>query len=166
MAAANPCPCGFLGNLDKCRCRPEQVDRYNQKLSGPLLDRIDMQLQISVVSRSEMRKADSMNTAEVETSATIASRVTAARNRQIARQGKPNAHLDTTELKVFCALGDAQNNLLEQLENRFDLSTRGSHKLIKLARTIADLDGQSEITSEHLLLSSRFRKRADEERLS
>jgi len=164
VAAANPCPCGFLGNPNKCRCRPEQVDRYNQKLSGPLLDRIDMQLQISVVSRGEMRKANGKETTQIENSAAISSRVADARKLQIDRQGKPNAYLTTTDLKTFCSLGEAQYDVLEQLESRFDLSTRGSHKLIKLARTIADLDGQKKISSNHLLLSSRFRKKADEER--
>ncbi len=164
VAAANPCPCGFLGNLDKCRCRPEQVDRYNHKLSGPLLDRIDMQLQISIVSRRQMRQANGSDITKEESSAVISSRVTAARNRQVARQGKSNAHLTAMEMKVFCPLGEAQYDLLEQLENRFDLSTRGSHKLIKLARTIADLNGEAQITSEHLMLSSHFRKRKEEER--
>lgn len=158
LAAANPCPCGYFGDPEKCFCRPEQIDRYNQKLSGPLLDRIDMTLQVNVVPRNVMRAARKPTNHTEESSESIRRRVSVARELQIRRQSKPNAHLVAAELPIFCALSDQVYDVLERLTDRYDLSTRGSHKLIKLARTIADMNGESEISEEHLLTASTFRK--------
>ncbi len=158
VAAANPCPCGYYGDPEKCICRPEQIERYNQKLSGPLLDRIDMTLQVNAVPRREMRQAVQSPNCTEESSERIRKRVSEIRELQMHRQGKPNACLGVAEMQEFCALSESVYDVLEKLIERYDLSTRGSHKLIKLARTIADTQHEKKISEEHLLMASTFRK--------
>ncbi|HJV70927.1 YifB family Mg chelatase-like AAA ATPase [Ideonella sp.] len=139
VAAMNPCPCGWLGAFaatgKSCRCTPEAVARYQGKLSGPLLDRIDMQVEVPAVAPAEL-----MGTADGEPSAAVAGRVAAARQRQRARQPVPNGAIAAGELDALCRLEPAAAQFLQAVAARLGWSGRSLHRVMKLARTIADLD--------------------------
>ena len=154
VAAMNPCPCGYLGHYNgKCRCTPDQVARYRGKISGPLLDRIDLLFEVPAVPQDDLLKQ-----ADGEPSATIRARVEAARQRQLARQGKPNALLSVSEIDVHCA-PDAQGEaLLRQAISRLDLSARAYHRILKVARSIADLADASALGSEHIAEAVQYRR--------
>lgn len=156
VAAANPCPCGYLGDNGRCQCTPEQVARYRGRLSGPLLDRIDMHIDVTPVPRSEMRG----DGAAAEASAAIRHRVEVARERQIHRQGCSNALLAGADLSRFCALSSHQEDLLDTVACRFGLSTRGLHRIMRMGRTVADLNGRDRLSDEDLLLAVQLRCRA------
>jgi magnesium chelatase family protein len=135
VAAMNPCPCGFLGEASgKCRCTPDQVARYRGKLSGPLLDRIDVMLEVTAVA-----EADLSARGDGETSATVRERVCRARERQLERQGKANARLTPDEIDTYCLPDCAGAALLKQAMHGLGLSARAYHRILKVARTIADL---------------------------
>ncbi|MCO5106052.1 MAG: YifB family Mg chelatase-like AAA ATPase [Burkholderiaceae bacterium] len=152
VAAMNPCPCGFLGS-ERCRCTPEQVRRYQARLSGPLLDRIDMLLTVQPVDESTlMRRADG------EPSRAIAERVSRARERQLARQGKPNASLGPPEIDRHCALDEDAAALLRRVAQRQHWSSRALHRVHKLARTIADLVGDDPIRTRHAAEAVAYRR--------
>lgn len=150
VAAANPCPCGFLGDPRRaCRCAPHAIARYRSRLSGPLLDRIDMHLEVQPVRFSEL-----LGQAQGESSATVRARVVAARARQAARLAgtgrSTNAQLLPSEVKAFC-LPDAEGQrLLQQAVERLGLTARGAHRVLKVARTIADLDGSEKVRAPHV----------------
>lgn len=152
VAAMNPCPCGYLGNA-RCRCTPDQVSRYRAKLSGPLLDRIDMTLDVPALSAEELQAA-----ASGESSAAVQARVIAARKRQIDRQGKPNAALATKEIDTWCAPDVAAAKLLSTALVRLKLSARAYHRVLKLARTVADLAGFDAIGSAHVAEAIHYRR--------
>ena len=152
VAAMNPCPCGYLGSA-KCRCTPDQVSRYRSKLSGPLLDRIDMTLDVPTLSAAELQGA-----ADGEASASIQARVIAARSRQLARQGKSNAMLATREIDRWCAPDEAAAKLLSAALVRLKLSARAYHRVLKLARTVADLAGSERIASAHIAEAIHYRR--------
>ena len=154
VAAMNPCPCGYLGHYNgKCRCTPDQVARYRGKISGPLLDRIDIQIEVPAVPQEDLLKQ-----AGGEPSANIQARVEAARQRQLARQNKPNAHLGVTEIDALCA-PDAQGEaLLRQAITRLNLSARAYHRILKVARTIADLAGSENILTSHIAEAVQYRR--------
>ncbi len=154
VAAMNPCPCGYLGHYNgKCRCTPDQVSRYRSKISGPLMDRIDIQIEIPAVAQQDLLKH-----ADGETSAAIQSRAEAARLRQLARQNKANALLNVTEIDEYCK-PDAQGEaLLRQAITRLDLSARAYHRILKVARTIADLAGSDEILTVHIAEAVQYRR--------
>jgi magnesium chelatase family protein len=154
VAAMNPCPCGYLGHFNgKCRCTPDQVARYRGKISGPLLDRIDIQIEVPAVPQEALLKQ-----ADGETSGVIQLRVEAARQRQLARQGKPNAQLTVTEIDKLCA-PDAQGAaLLQQVITRLNLSARAYHRVLKVARTIADLAGSTDILTTHIAEAVQYRR--------
>lgn len=152
VAAMNPCPCGYLGNA-RCRCTPDQVSRYRAKLSGPLLDRIDMTLDVPALSAAELRGA-----ADGESSAAVQARVIAARGRQIDRQGKSNAMLATREIDRWCAPDEAASKLLSAALVRLKLSARAYHRVLKLARTVADLAGSATIASAHVAEAIHYRR--------
>jgi magnesium chelatase family protein len=154
VAAMNPCPCGYLGHYNgKCRCTPDQVSRYRGKISGPLLDRIDIQIEVPAVPQEDlMRQSDS------EDSAAIQQRVEAARQRQIERQGKPNAQLSVTEIDEHCA-PDAQGEaLLRQAITKLNLSARAYHRILKVARSIADLAASKTIQTVHIAEAVQYRR--------
>ncbi len=154
IAAMNPCPCGYLGHYSgRCRCTPEQVLRYRAKLSGPLLDRIDLRIEVPAVPQEELAKR-----AGGETSAVIRARVEAAYARQIGRQKKPNAKLSTREIDKHCATDEAGQALLKQAVSRLGLSARAYHRILKVARTIADLAGAPDISSTHLAEAIQYRR--------
>jgi len=141
IAAMNPCPCGWRGDPNgRCRCTPEVAARYLRKLSGPLLDRIDIQLEVPALTSAELSAR--ANTAG-ETSEVIASRVRAARERQLARQGKTNRELHGREVDEVCRLDSAGEALLREAGERFGWSARAYYRVLKVARTIADLAGAS-----------------------
>ncbi len=154
IAAMNPCPCGYQGDPSgRCRCTPEQVERYRGKLSGPLLDRIDLHLAMHNESFSlAARTPDRPTTAEA--SAWVA----AARERQMARQGRLNAHLDLAGLRDHCALDAEDARWMEQAIERLGLSHRASHRALKVARSIADLDGKERLARRHLAEALQYRQ--------
>ncbi|HUO44868.1 MAG TPA: YifB family Mg chelatase-like AAA ATPase [Burkholderiales bacterium] len=154
VAAMNPCPCGYLGHYSgKCRCTPDQVARYRGKISGPLLDRIDLQIEVPAVPQQDLtRQADG------ESSDTVRARVTAARERQLARQGKPNSLLSPREIDRYCAPDEAGATLLKQAISRLGLSARAYHRVLKLARTIADLAAADSIASSHIAEAIQYRR--------
>lgn len=156
IAAMNPCPCGYLGDASgRCRCTSEQVVRYRARVSGPLLDRIDMHLEVPRVSLEMLRKGAA---AGEERSETIRRRVVAARQIAAARSGKPNAALTAAEVKTICKLTDAGHQLLEQAMEKFGLSHRAYHRILKLARTIADMADAPAIEIPHLSEAIGYRK--------
>ena len=152
IATANSCPCGYFGD-DRCQCRPEQVAKYQSKLSGPLLDRIDIHLNIQVVNRKQERRKLNKN----ESSKTIQQRVVSARERQLMRQGKANSQINAATLKSVCALYDREQTLLDTLVEQYRLSSRAADRLLKLSRTIADLRGCNNIEETDLLEAVAFR---------
>ncbi len=154
VAAMNPCPCGYLGHPNgKCRCTPDQVSRYRGKISGPLLDRIDIQIEVPALSENELTKQ-----ADGESSSTVQARVEIAYQRQLARQGKPNSQLATKEIDRLCKPDEAGENLLKQAISRLSLSARAYHRILKLARTIADLAGKDNITSAYIGEAIQYRR--------
>ena len=156
IAAMNPCPCGYLGDASgRCRCTSEQVSRYRARISGPLLDRIDMHLEVPRVSIALLR--DSHHAPE-EPSAKIRQRVIAARQLAYQRSAKPNAQLTAAEVKRFCQVNNQAHKLLEQALEKFGLSHRAYHRILKLARTIADLAASPHIEITHLSEAINYRK--------
>jgi magnesium chelatase family protein len=152
VAAMNPCPCGYYGDSAReCRCTPPIIQRYLGKISGPLLDRIDIHIEVPAVRYKEMR-ADSVT----ETSAEIRARVEAAREIQKGR-GFYNAQLPTRPLRKYCPLDEAGERTLEMAVQRMGLSARAHDRVLKLARTIADLDHAEAITAKHLAEAVQYR---------
>ncbi len=149
VAAMNPCPCGWLGTPSTlgrpCRCSVEAVARYQGKLSGPLLDRIDLQVEVLAASPEALLAAP-----DGETSAVVALRVAAARQRQMERQGQPNALLNSPGIDRHCALHAAAAGFLRAAALRLGWSGRRLHRTLKVARTIADLAASEHIHTAHL----------------
>ncbi len=144
VAAMNPCPCGYYGDPDGlCRCTPEQLARYRGRVSGPLLDRIDLQIEMPRVPWQQLQGQPG------EDSATVRARVEGARQLQRHR-GCLNAHLPLARISRDCALGVTEQRLLEKAVGRFALSPRAVHRVLKVARTIADLAGSRDINAPHL----------------
>lgn len=156
VAAMNPCPCGYFGHPNgRCQCTAEQVNRYRARISGPLLDRIDLQIEVPPVPR-ELLRAEGAPAAE--DSATVRRRVLAARDRQLRRGGRPNAALDNRELDAHCRLAVADADLLERAIERLGLSVRAYHRILRVARTIADLAAAETIASAHLQEAISYRR--------
>ena len=154
VAAMNPCPCGFLGHYSgKCQCTPDQVARYRRRISGPLLDRIDIHIEVPAVPPEEIASR-----AQGEPSARVRTRVSAARERQLARQGKPNALLSSRELGQHAALDAPGGQLLKQAISRLGLSARGYHRILKLARSVADLAGEARVLAAHVAEAIQYRR--------
>ena len=154
VAAMNPCPCGFLGHYSgKCRCTPEQVARYRRRISGPLLDRIDIHIDVPAVPPEEIA-----GRLEGEASATIRARVSAARERQLARQGKPNAQLTSREVGQHAVPDGHGELLLKQAISRLGLSARGYHRILKIARSVADLAGDARVLASHVAEAIQYRR--------
>ncbi|MCV6605806.1 MAG: ATP-binding protein, partial [Porticoccaceae bacterium] len=152
VAAMNPCMCGFLGD-ERCQCTPDQVRRYRAKISGPLLDRIDLQVQVNPLPQGQLTQAKPNG----ESSAQVRERVVSARQRQINRNGKPNALLSNKELNHCCQLNSQQRDWLDDAIERLRLSARAYHRILKVARTIADLEEASQLTDAHLAEAVGYR---------
>lgn len=162
VAAMNPCPCGNKGNKQKeCICKPSDLDRYKRKLSGPIMDRIDIWVTVGNVDYEKL----SDGTQEGEKTKTIRERVKRAREIQNKRfKNSPrkintNSEINVKELSIYAPLDDETKKLLNQSAERLQLSARAYHRTIKLARTIADLEGSENITSSHILESLQYRPR-------
>lgn len=159
VAAQNPCPCGYLGDSAKtCVCSPGQIFKYQKKISGPLLDRIDLHVEVPRLPYEKM--ADS---SEAETSAGIKSRVQAARKVQSARFGKPktNNEMSLVEIKKYCGLGENEQHLLKQAMKQYNFSGRSLHRILKVSRTIADLAGMENIVIKHLAEAIQYRPKTE-----
>ena len=160
VAAANPCPCGYYGEGDRCTCTPGQRSSYLARLSGPIMDRIDLQVFVNSIPASVLVGAGEKR-AERESSAKVAARVQKARALQEQRfQGRgifTNAEMGTRELGSFCPLSDSCKDLLTRIIDRLGLSARAYTRIIKIARTIADLDGAPDILPEHLSEAASYR---------
>lgn len=154
VAAMNPCPCGFLGHPSgRCHCTPDQVARYRRRISGPLLDRIDLQIEVPDVPQEDLARG-----AGGEASDAIRERVAAARSRQLERQGRPNAVLSTSEVERHCA-PDAQGaRMLEQAVSRLGFSARAYHRVLRVARTCGDLAESREVAAIHVAEAIQYRR--------
>jgi magnesium chelatase family protein len=143
IAAMNPCPCGYLGDpLGDCHCTIEQIQRYRNKISGPMLDRIDMHV---TVPRLPLSILNSSTNNKIESSIQVRERVTCAHQRQLTRAQKTNAQLNNKDLKKYCELKTKEQELLHQAATKLNLSARSYHRVLKVARTIADLTGEESI---------------------
>jgi len=157
VAAMNPCPCGFLGDPKReCSCTFLQVQRYRTKISGPLMDRIDIHMEVPPVQYKDLAAAGGG-----ESSAEILARVKAARKIQAERFQKmkiyTNAHMNSRQIRKFCALDSLSEELLERAMEKFGLSARAHSRILKIARTIADLAASEEITSAHVAEAIQYR---------
>ena len=156
VTAMNPCPCGYLGHPNgKCRCTPDQVARYRSRISGPLLDRIDLQIEVPALPQEDLTRQG--GTAG-DDSATVRQRVTAARERALTRQQKPNTQLTTRDIDKHCAPDEKGEMLLKQAISRMGLSARAYHRILKVARTIADLAGAPTISAPQVAEAIQYRR--------
>ena len=154
IAAMNPCPCGYLGHYNqKCRCTPDQVARYRSKISGPLLDRIDMVIEVPALKEDELMQAT-----VAESSADIRARVEQARDVQLQRQGIPNTNLGSLDIDSFCVTDEAGLTLLKTAVSRMSLSARAYHRILNVARTIADLALSTNIEAAHIAEAIQYRR--------
>ncbi|PCI60107.1 MAG: ATP-dependent protease [Methylophilaceae bacterium] len=154
IAAMNPCPCGYLGHFNnKCRCTPDNITRYKAKISGPLLDRIDMHIEVPALKEEELT-GHSVS----ENSLSIRARVENARAAQMQRQGKANFALGTKEIETYCQPDEAGLALLKTAITRLNLSARAYHRILKVARTIADIAGETDVKSSHIAEAVQYRR--------
>jgi len=154
VADMNPCPCGYLGDPDgRCHCSQEQVARYRGKISGPLLDRIDMHIEVPRLQPSRLHDQPTG-----ETSTSVQARVKSARQLQLARSGCTNQALSNRQIEQYCVLSHSDSELLEQAIDKLGLSARAWHRILKLARTIADLDDSEAIQTPHLQEAIGYRR--------
>ena len=160
VAAMNPCPCGYHGDVSgKCHCTPDQIQRYRSKISGPLLDRIDLHIEVARVDAATMTST----LKEQESSAVVQQRVEQCRTGQLQRQGVPNDQLHGELLEQHCHLQEAEQQFLVQAIDALRLSGRAYHRILRLARTIADLAGEESLTVGHLAEALALRKMDREE---
>lgn len=154
IAAMNPCPCGYHGSDNsRCRCTSEQVRRYRDRLSGPLLDRIDMHVPVRALKQGELLTKQQQN----EPSAIIRERVKKTRATQLQRQGKINHQLSASELETYCAISAQDSQFLEQAIEKLGLSTRALHRVLKLARTLADMAEKEQISMAEISEALSYR---------
>ena len=158
LAAMNPCPCGYYGtNAKKCRCTPNQVSRYIAKISGPLMDRIDIHVDVPPVEFRKLRSKTHNGTG----SAQLRDQVALARQKQMARFGdstKTNATMSHKQVEKFCELDNIAEMMLKQAITEFSLSARAHDKICKVARTIADIEGEDNVQSHHIAEATQYRR--------
>jgi len=153
LAAMNPCPAGLVCTEASCRCRPDQVRRYQSRISGPLLDRIDLHVPVNEVPKA-LLLGEAVEPADAEPGS---AEVTAAARRQLERQNKPNAELSTRELGHYAELDRAGRRILSLATDRYRLSARGFHRVLKVARSVADLDGEEQVGVRQLTEALSYR---------
>lgn len=154
ITACNPCPCGYLGDgTDRCVCSANKVEQYRAKLSGPMLDRIDMHVHLPRISTSELRK----KSASTEPSLTVKRRVTKVRELQLSRQANLNCTLSGAALEEHCQLPEEVHQFLDMAAERLKLSARAYHRILRLARTIADMEGEPFLAQKHVAESIGYR---------
>ena len=154
VGAMNPCPCGYLGStLKACRCTPDQVARYQGKLSGPLLDRIDLHVEVAALAPDAL-----LGTPPGESTAAIRERCAAARERALARQGQPNQALQGADIDTHAALHEDARKFLNTAASRLGWSARATHRALKVARTIADLAGSEQTQMTHVAEAVQYRR--------
>jgi magnesium chelatase family protein len=154
IAAMNPCPQGYsCDGKELCQCTPEQQRKYRSKISAPLLDRIDIHIEVPRIAREALKESSS----QAESSADVQARVINAHSKQLKRSGKTNAELSSKEVEQHCPLNNADSQLLDQALEKLKLSARAYHRILKLARTIADLDDSNDINSKHLSEAISYR---------
>jgi len=159
IAAMNPCPCGYSSDPERnCRCTPDRIRLYQQKISGPLLDRIDMQLEVPRLSETERLRLLQKGHAGDSSSAVLREQVLRCRALQLQRQGCINAQLSQPELKLHCPLDAQDTALLNDAVRRFKLSARACFRIVRIARSIADLAQQPRIGSEHVMEAINYRR--------
>ena len=155
VAAMNPCPCGYLSHPNgRCNCTPDQVQRYRSRISGPLLDRIDMHIEVPPVPLKEIQST----TSKEENSETVRERVMKAYQRQLKRSNRVNAQMNTQHIKRFCQLDKSGAQLLEQAVTNLGLSARSHNRILKVARTIADLKNEENISMQHISEAIGYRR--------
>ncbi len=156
VAAMNPCPCGYYGDASaKCTCTEDQVKRYQGQTSGPLLDRIDLQVEVPPISISELQKP---NHNQLEASSVVQMRVLKAWKVQTLRQQCSNSQLSNAQVEAYCQLTEEDENLLRLAIEKLDLSARAYHRVLKISRTIADLDESLKINTGHIMEALSYRK--------
>ncbi len=155
IAAMNPCPCGYFGDGDRCTCTLDQVQRYRAKLSGPLLDRIDLHVEVSLLNKKIFLEEQKIE--EAENSESIRQRVCIARELQYQRQQKNNANLNNRDINAYCKLTECSRILLNRAMENLNFSPRAYHRILKVARSIADLDQSDQIEEQHLAEAISFR---------
>jgi magnesium chelatase family protein len=142
----NPCPCGYLYEPGRCRCSAPRILRYQSRISGPLLDRLDIHVRTHSIDPAQLRRTD----LHPESTATVAARVAAAHALQLDRQRVCNAQLDVSAVERFCTSTPDAQQILEHALKRFRLSARAYYRILKVARTLADLESSNQITATHL----------------
>lgn len=156
IAAMNPCPCGYLGDNNRCHCTINEITKYTHKISGPLLDRIDIMVETPAVNYHDLQ-----NTTTQETSASIKNRVLEAQKIQQKRYKKDaiffNSQLSAPLIDKYCLLGEKEKELLKSAFDTLHLSARAYHKILKVARTVADLDGSDSISAKHIAEVIQYR---------
>jgi magnesium chelatase family protein len=156
ITAMNPCPCGYFGDSKgRCRCSSKQIQMYRTKISGPLLDRIDLHVEVPALLKGMLSGLDHTS---IETSACVCKRVIVARQKQLNRTGKVNAYLSNKEIETVCKIDSANKHFLENTIEKLNLSARAYHRILKVARTIADLSNNDNIQNEYLSEALAYRR--------
>ncbi len=165
IAASNPCPCGYLNHPEKeCKCTPRQIKRYRRKISGPVLDRIDIQINIPYVDIDKVSEQKDEN--DLESSKEIRKRVVQARQVQKERFANDDIHTNSEmkneHVKKYCSLDDKAEQILKQASNKYGLSARAYFRIIKVARSIADLEQEENIKTPHITEALQYRVNMNE----
>lgn len=156
LAAMNPCPCGYLGDShNRCHCSEDQIRRYRQRISGPLLDRIDLHVEVPNITRELL---ETSNDKALEKSKTVKARVIKAHKIQMDRLEKSNSRMSSADVEKFCVIDTTTRNMLKNAVDKLGLSSRGLHRILKVARTIADLENEHDITCNHVQEAVGFRR--------